>query len=86
MVMKHFCDNCGEMLVGPSSKIIKAQMMPGAMNDPAKFQMVSGDSVPVPIMADVTVGGEYCDKCKRALVQNLRLAADLGPQAKKLGM
>jgi hypothetical protein len=55
------------------------------MDDKTKFVVMS-DSVPAPVMADVTVAGEYCDACKRALVSNLRLAQDLGPQAKKLGM
>lgn len=86
MVMKHFCDNCGSPLNGPAGKVIKCQMLPGGMNDATKFVMSPSDSVPVPIMADVSVMGEYCDACKRALVSNLRLAQDLGPQAKKLGM
>lgn len=84
MVMRHFCDNCGNQLTGPAGKVIKCQMLPGAMEDKTKFTVVS-DSVPAPVLADVTVGGEYCDNCKRQLVGNLRLAADLGPQGKRLG-
>jgi hypothetical protein len=84
MVMKHFCDQCGSGLVGPASKLIKCQVLPGSMDDKTKFVVMS-DSVPAPVMADVTVAGEYCDACKRNLVANLRLAVDLGPQAKRLG-
>lgn len=84
MVMKFFCDNCSAILQGPATKEIKCQMLPGSLQAD-KFQMPAADSVPVPVMATVTLAGEYCQDCKRKVVQSLRLAEDLQPQAKRLG-
>ncbi len=83
--MKFFCDQCGTLLGGPASKEIKCQMVPGSLVDTTKFVMPATDSVPVPIMATVTILGEYCPDCRRRIVSNLRPAEDLQPQAKRLG-